>query len=257
MLARPRYAGLMPDGESTAAWEPVLDRPTLGACLRDPRREGGRRSPTRPTRAAGCCPASRCAATCGAPLQLRPSKGRGRQEYDERVRVQPGGLPEGLPLRRRASTPTWAAASSPGWQQPAQPAGAGPGCSVTTAAEWAALTSGARRDGEAGAGLQRHRRAAVPADGPARLDRRAHGRAARAGTSGIAHRGLSSATPGPPASSGRRCRSTCAAPWSPRASACRCCPPQAAVPASGRRTCAWSGSVSGGASPGSRRRGSR
>lgn len=26
MLARPRYAGLMPDGESNAAWEPVLDR---------------------------------------------------------------------------------------------------------------------------------------------------------------------------------------------------------------------------------------
>lgn len=28
MMLRPRYAGLMPDGESTAAWEPVLDRET-------------------------------------------------------------------------------------------------------------------------------------------------------------------------------------------------------------------------------------
>lgn len=28
MLARPRYAGLMPDGVSTAAWDPVLDRET-------------------------------------------------------------------------------------------------------------------------------------------------------------------------------------------------------------------------------------
>lgn len=28
MLARPRYAGLMPDGASAAAWEPVLDRET-------------------------------------------------------------------------------------------------------------------------------------------------------------------------------------------------------------------------------------
>jgi hypothetical protein len=32
MLARPRYAGLMPDGKQKAAWEPVLDRETWELC---------------------------------------------------------------------------------------------------------------------------------------------------------------------------------------------------------------------------------
>lgn len=88
MLGRPRYAGLMPDGESRAAWPAVLDRETwerarlvLGA------RAAGFGYATNARRwllsgIAVCgAPAGADGAVCGSPLQVKPSKGRGRKEY--------------------------------------------------------------------------------------------------------------------------------------------------------------------------------
>jgi len=74
LLARPRYAGLMPDGASAAAWEPVLDQATweaVRAALSS--RAGGFGYATNARRhlLSGI---AECA--CGAPLQIRQSKGR-------------------------------------------------------------------------------------------------------------------------------------------------------------------------------------
>jgi len=76
MLARPRYAGLMPDGVSTAAWEPVLDRATweAAAAMLDGRAAGfGYASNARKYLLSGI---ARCGAPagdgeCGSGLQLR------------------------------------------------------------------------------------------------------------------------------------------------------------------------------------------
>jgi DNA invertase Pin-like site-specific DNA recombinase len=81
MLARPRYAGLMPDGESAAAWEPVLGR-----------RDWERACEILAAKTATFAYATNARrwllsgiAVCGAceaPVQIRPSKGRGRQQHE-------------------------------------------------------------------------------------------------------------------------------------------------------------------------------
>src|SRR5262249_49189651 len=75
LLALPRYAGLMPDGQSPAAWEPVLDRAEweeLRAVL------DGRAARFRPARAGRVHLLSGIAECweCGWPLQLRQSRKR-------------------------------------------------------------------------------------------------------------------------------------------------------------------------------------
>jgi len=86
MLARPRMAGLMPDGQGKAAWEPVLDRPTwervrlvLGARAK----RFGYATNARRWLLSGIavCGAPHGDGECGAPMQVKPSKGRGRKEY--------------------------------------------------------------------------------------------------------------------------------------------------------------------------------
>ena len=80
MLSRARYAGLMPDGENRAAWEPVLDLRTwerVRAILDGKTATYAYATNARKWLLSGI---AACGA-CGAPLQLRPSKGRGRREY--------------------------------------------------------------------------------------------------------------------------------------------------------------------------------
>jgi hypothetical protein len=80
MLMRPRYAGLMPDGENTAAWEPVLDRRDwehVRAILTGKTATFAYATNARRWLLSGI---AMCGA-CGAPMQLRPSKGRGRKDY--------------------------------------------------------------------------------------------------------------------------------------------------------------------------------
>jgi len=80
MLMRPRYAGLMPDGENTAAWEPVLDRQTwekVREVLKSKTATFAYATSARRWLLSGIAV---CGA-CGAPMQMRPSKGRGRKEY--------------------------------------------------------------------------------------------------------------------------------------------------------------------------------
>jgi DNA invertase Pin-like site-specific DNA recombinase len=82
MLARPRYAGLMPDGENAAAWEPVLDRQTWEAvCLILAARADGFAFATNARRWLLSGIAECGAAGCGSRLQVKPSKGRGGKEY--------------------------------------------------------------------------------------------------------------------------------------------------------------------------------
>lgn len=75
MLARARYAGLMPDGESKAAWEPVMERETwerVRLVLAAKAGEFGHATNARRWLLSGIA-----ACACGAPLQANPSKGRG------------------------------------------------------------------------------------------------------------------------------------------------------------------------------------
>jgi len=80
MLARPRYAGLMPDGENAAAWAPVLERETWeSVCLILDAKADGFIYATNARRwllsgIAEC-------GVCGWQMQIRPSQGRGRKEY--------------------------------------------------------------------------------------------------------------------------------------------------------------------------------
>jgi site-specific DNA recombinase len=88
MLARPRYAGLMPDGESKAAWEPVLDRQTweLVRMALDAKAETfGYATNARRWLLSGIavCGAPREDGECGAPMLIKPSRGRGRKEYSQ------------------------------------------------------------------------------------------------------------------------------------------------------------------------------
>jgi site-specific DNA recombinase len=86
MLARPRYAGLMPDGESIAAWASVLDRrhwERVCEILDAKTATFAYATNARRWLLSGIavCGAVSGGVACGAPMQLRPSKGRGRQEY--------------------------------------------------------------------------------------------------------------------------------------------------------------------------------
>jgi len=81
MLARPRYAGLMPDGEAKAAWEPVLDRATWERlCLVLEAKAAGFAYATN-ARKWLLSGIARCGrplgdGECGAPMRLNPSKGK-------------------------------------------------------------------------------------------------------------------------------------------------------------------------------------
>lgn len=84
MLARPRYAGLMPDGENRAAWQPVLDRDTWEAvCAVLDARAAGFGYTTNARRWLGSgiyrCGAPRDGRECGSRLQIR---GEGYRAHD-------------------------------------------------------------------------------------------------------------------------------------------------------------------------------
>ena len=87
MLARPRYAGLMPDGESKGAWEPVLDRETwerVRMVLDVKAARFGYATNARRWLLSGiavCGAPKDDGGTCGAPMRMKPSKGRGREDY--------------------------------------------------------------------------------------------------------------------------------------------------------------------------------
>lgn len=86
MLARPRCAGLMPDGESKAAWEPVLDREAWErVCMVLDANAAGFGYATNARRwllsGIAVCGAPWEDGQCGAPMQIKPSKGRGRKDY--------------------------------------------------------------------------------------------------------------------------------------------------------------------------------
>jgi DNA invertase Pin-like site-specific DNA recombinase len=77
MLARPRYAGLMPDGENAAAWAPVLKRETWEAVrLILASKADGFAYATNARRWLLSGIAECGAADCGSRLQIRQSKGR-------------------------------------------------------------------------------------------------------------------------------------------------------------------------------------
>jgi len=80
MFSHPRYAGLMPDGESTAAWQPVLERDTwekVNEVLAAKTATFAYATNARRWLLSGI---AICGA-CGAPMQMRPSKGRGGKDY--------------------------------------------------------------------------------------------------------------------------------------------------------------------------------
>ena len=80
MFSHPRYAGLMPDGESTAAWQPVLERETwekVNETLAAKTATFAYATNARRWLLSGI---AICGA-CGAPMQMRPSKGRGGKDY--------------------------------------------------------------------------------------------------------------------------------------------------------------------------------
>jgi site-specific DNA recombinase len=80
MLARPRYAGLMPDGENKAAWEPALERRDWERVCEILAAKSATFSYATNARRWLLSGIAVCGA-CGGTMQLRPSKGRGRQEY--------------------------------------------------------------------------------------------------------------------------------------------------------------------------------
>lgn len=88
MLLRPRLAGLMPDGESKAAWEPVLDRQTWERVrLVLELKAGAFDYATNARRwllsGIAVCGAPFGDGMCGAPMRINPSKGRGRKDYSQ------------------------------------------------------------------------------------------------------------------------------------------------------------------------------
>ena len=77
MLARPRYAGLMPDGENAAAWAPVLDRETWESVRLVLDAKAGQFGYATNARRWLLSGIAECGAPgCGTPMQIRPSKGR-------------------------------------------------------------------------------------------------------------------------------------------------------------------------------------
>jgi site-specific DNA recombinase len=86
MLARPRLAGLMPDGASRSAWDAVLDRPTwerVRLVLSAKATGFGYATNARRWLLSGIavCGAPHGDGECGAPMRIKPSKGRGAKEY--------------------------------------------------------------------------------------------------------------------------------------------------------------------------------
>lgn len=82
MLKRERMAGLMPDGESKGAWEPVLDRETWErVCLVLDAKAAmfPTASNARKWLLSGIAVCGN--EGCGKPLQINPTKGRGAKEY--------------------------------------------------------------------------------------------------------------------------------------------------------------------------------
>lgn len=82
VLLRPRMAGLMPDGESAGAWEPVLERETwerLRMVLAAKAPAFSYATSARRWLLSGIAACGNEA--CGVPLQINMSKGRGRKEY--------------------------------------------------------------------------------------------------------------------------------------------------------------------------------
>jgi site-specific DNA recombinase len=88
MLARPRYAGLMPDGQSPAAWEPVLDRETWEATVAALNAKAGGYGYATNARKYLLSGIAVCG-VCGAALQAR-SEGRKRRHLAGYGCVQPG-----------------------------------------------------------------------------------------------------------------------------------------------------------------------
>lgn len=88
MLARPRYAGLMPDGTSRAAWEPVLGRQEweLVRMALDVKAEAfDYATNARRWLLSGIavCGAPLGDGECGTPMLIKPSKGRGQRNYQQ------------------------------------------------------------------------------------------------------------------------------------------------------------------------------
>ncbi len=90
LLARPRYAGLMPDGQSPAAWPAILDRGTWeSVCAVLGRRAAGFGYATN-ARKHLLSGLVLCGA-CQHPLRFKPSKGKGSGQYQTGYGcVQPG-----------------------------------------------------------------------------------------------------------------------------------------------------------------------
>lgn len=80
MLMRPRYAGLMPDGENKAAWDPVLDRQVWEAVCLILQAKTARFAYATNNRRWLLSGIAECS-ECEKPLQILPSQGRGRKEY--------------------------------------------------------------------------------------------------------------------------------------------------------------------------------
>jgi site-specific DNA recombinase len=159
LLARPRYAGLMPDGMSPAGWLPVLDRATweLTRVMLDSRAAGyGYATNTRKHLLSGI---ARCGAPgCGAPLAFKASRGRGDGRYQAGYAcVRPGCRKvwrDETHLDAYVSRRTVNRLNDPRNPEPRAPDTPG------LAAEFAALTRALRETDDA---LADHTRGAVPA----------------------------------------------------------------------------------------------
>lgn len=142
MLGRPRYAGLMPDGESAAAWPAILERDTWErVCAILDGKAAGFASATNARRwllsGIATCGAPLGDGECGAAMQVKPTKGRGRREYQQGYGCPRKGC--GRVYRSAPHLDAYVAAAVvaylAGEGNPAPAAPADPGRS----AEWAAL----------------------------------------------------------------------------------------------------------------------
>lgn len=145
MIVRPRYAGIMPDGESKAAWEPVLDRETwervrLALDARaafNPAPSNGRRWLLSGLAICG-------QQDCGLPLQRGNAAGVTRYSYTSYA------CPKGHVRRRTAHLDAYVSERVVHLlNDPRQPEGELP-VAPARAAEWAALTA-ERAEAEAAA----------------------------------------------------------------------------------------------------------
>src|ERR1017187_5296243 len=204
MLARPRYAGLMPDGVHTAAWKPVLQRQEWEAVTAALGGAGAGRLPPRRLEARAAAPGGgggpRRAGHEGRRVRVRHQRPplpavrarrvrgvRGHAPDPRRaaagtvgVRVRDAGLPEGAavrpPARRLCHRRRGRPAGQGGQPGRAHPAGPGRGRRVPRPGR------PAHRDG--GHAPRSHEGPRRTADGPARQHRRPAGRASRPGRGG-------------------------------------------------------------------------